>query len=421
MSSSPTAPSSLPEERRLTPRLLLVLCLLSATSPLSIDFYLPSFPEVKESLGTSATLVQLTLTGFLIGLGLGQLGWGPISDHLGRRRPLLVTSVVSALAALVCTLAPTVEVLIAARFVQAVTGAAGIVLARAVIADLFSGFAAARAMSLMMSINAISPIVAPIVGGALAGHMSWRGILGIVVAITVLQVIGVYTTIPETLPLERRTPTVQFGHLGRLLRKPSFLGHTATQWFAFGALMSYISASSFVYQTVIGTSGLVYGLLFAVNAFGLMVAGTASARLAAHRVHPARTVSVALPCLVVAAVVVLAVAVLPVTPWLLVVPLFVAQMSAGFAMTNTAALSIEQARPTTGAGSALMGGGQFLVGGMMSSLGGLADNDTAVPLGITMTACATIAVAAFVLVRRYVATRPHLDAAYATQPATATE
>lgn len=199
-------PTSDDSESGLRLRLLLVLALLSATAPLAIDVYLPSFPEVRDALDTGATQVQLTLSAFFLGLAVGQVAWGPISDRIGRRRPLLIGTSISTVAALVASLAPTIEVLIGARFIQALAGAAAVVVTQAVIADLFHGFRAARVLSLMGSIVATTPVVAPVIGGALATFVSWRVVLGVVFVFTLLQVLAVLTTIPETLPEAARTP-----------------------------------------------------------------------------------------------------------------------------------------------------------------------------------------------------------------------
>lgn len=398
--------------RGLGVRLLLVLSLLAATAPLSVDFYLASFPEVRSSLHTDASTVQLTLTGFLLGLGLGQIGWGPISDRYGRLRPLLVGATVGTLAAACAALAPSIGILIAARFVQALAGAAGIVICRAVIADLLDGYAAARAMSLMLTINGLAPIVAPVVGGALAGHVPWRGVLGIIVAVYFVQLVGIAVVIRESLPAERRTPRVQYAYVGRLLARPAYLGYTITSMFAFGAMMAYISSSSFVYQSVIGTSGLVYGLLFGCNAVGLMAGGAASARLARHQVHPARTVARALPVIAVGAVLLLLIASTGVTKWLLIVPLFFVVTSVGFVIGNVQTLAIEQSRDVAGAGSAVVGGLTFLFAGVVSPLGGLKGDDTAVPFALVMLCSSACALAIFWLTRAYVRRHPELERSF---------
>ena len=396
------------------PRLLLALALLSASAPLAIDFYLPSFPQIGTDLGAAASNVQLTLTAFLIGLALGQIAWGPISDRFGRLKPLLIGSVVAAAAGVLAALAPTVELLITARFIQALAAAAGIVMARAIVADVLHGFAAARAMSIMMSISGIAPILAPVIGGAIAGFVPWRGVLGIVAAIAVAQVVCVLLVIRESLPAERRTSRVEYADLGRLLAKPAFLGYTLTQSLTFATLMTYVSSSSFLYQSVIGTSAAVYGIGFAVNAAFLTIAGLFSARLAKRQVHPAQIVRSAQPVLAIGAMFVLVVALLPVPKALILLPILVVTTCVGLIMGNTGALAIEQARPAVGSGSALMGGIMFLGGGLASPLGAVAGEHTAVPLAITMVVTSVLGAVAFSLARRSVARNPESEAAFAT-------
>lgn len=380
-------------------RLLLVLGFLSAAGPLAMDFYLASLPKVEVSLHTSTAAVQLTVTAFLLGLGIGQIFWGPVSDRLGRLRPLLAGSAVNIAAALVCVIAPSVDVLIGARFVQALAASAGVVMSRAIIADRVEGFAAARALSLMMSINSVAPVVAPLFGGLLAGRVSWRGVLGVVLGVMVVQLVCVLTTIRESLPPQRRQDRIRFDHVGRLLARPAFLGYALTSMFAFGTVMAYISSSSFVYQRIIGVSSVVYGVGFSVNALAMIGAGLFSARLARREVPPARTVGRALPFLVASAVGVLALALVgPV--WLLVVPFFALQATLGFVMGNAAALALATARDIAGSASAVVGGLNFLFGAAVSGLVGLAGSDTAVPLGVVMSVAAVAACSVFVLARR---------------------
>ncbi|NDZ95656.1 multidrug effflux MFS transporter [Streptomyces sp. SID6673] len=395
----------------LGPRLLLALALLSATAPIATDLYLPSFLEVKESLHTDATSVQLTLTAFLVGVAVGQVLWGPVSDRYGRRLPLLIGSAAAVLAGIVVVAAPTIEVLIAARFVQAVAAAAGMVIARAIIADLLVGFAGARSMTLMMTIQSLAPVIAPVVGGVLAGHVSWRGVLAVILGATVVQLVMAVTSVPETLAATDRAPRLGYRDLLGRFRRPAFLAYVFTQAFAFGSLMAYISSSSFVYQRVLGTSSVVYGLCFAVNAFGMTIAGLVAARLSRRRVHPAHTIRIAVPVLLVASVCVLGAALSPV-PVLLVVPLFVAVTSVGFVMGNSAALAMEHTRDAAGAGSAVLGGLMFLVGGVVSPLGGLAGDDTAVPMACVMVCSAVMALICFVAARRGAARHPEGEAAF---------
>lgn len=399
------------EPEGLGARLLFALALLSATAPIATDLYLPSFPEVQISLHTSATAVQLTLTAFLVGVAVGQIIWGPVSDRFGRRRPLIIGSAVAVAAGVLVVAAPNIETLVGARFVQAVAAAGGMVISRAVIADLLRGFAGARSMTLMMTITSLAPVLAPVIGGLLAGRVPWRGVFGVILAITVLQLIMAVTTVRETLPVDKRVPRLGYIDLLTRFRRPAFLAYVLSQAFGFGTLMAYISSSSFVYQKVLGVSSAVYGLCFAANAVGLVAAGLISARLSRNRVHPARTVGIALPVLIVASLGVLAAAASP-KPGLLVVPLFVAVFSFGFVSGNSAALAMEHSRDAVGAGSAVLGGLMFLIGGALSPLGGLAGDDTAVPMGIVMVGSAIVAALCFAVARRTVARHPLSEAAF---------
>ena len=185
-------------------RLIAVLGLASSMAPFATDMYLPGLPRVADSFGVQTSVAQLTLTGFLLGLGLGQLIIGPLSDSLGRRRPLLVASAVCIAASVLCAIAPTIGLLIAARFVQGFAGAGGAVLGRAVITDRTQGSATARYFSLMLVIGGVAPIIAPIVGAAVLDPIGWRGILWVVAVIAALTFIGLLTTVSESLPRELR-------------------------------------------------------------------------------------------------------------------------------------------------------------------------------------------------------------------------
>jgi len=389
-----------------------VLALLTSSAPIGSDLYLASFPEVKSDLLTDATHVQLTLTAFLVGIGLGPLLWGPLSDRLGRRPPLVAGTCLAVLAGVAAVAAPNVDVLIGARFVQALAASAGMVLARAVVTDLSHGYARVRALSLMMTITSLAPVVAPVAGGLLADRISWRGVLGVVLAVMVLQVVAAVTAVPESLPSERRVHGKGDGALLSRFRRPAFIAYVLAQALAFGSLMTYVSSSSFVYQHVLGASSRLYGLGFALNACGMTAAGFLSARLARHRLHPARLVRIGLPVLLVVSTGTL-LAVLSPSPVLVVVPLFFVPASVGFVTGNLSALAMEHTQDAAGAGSAVIGGVMFLAGGAVSPLGGLGGDDTAVPMGIVMVACAVLSSACFVVARRYVARHPDLEAAFA--------
>ena len=238
-------------------RLIVVLGSVNAIGPLSIDMYLPAFPEITRALDTSASSVQLTLTACVAGLALGQLVFGPLSDRLGRKRLLVGAMLIYAVASLLCASAPSIGPLIALRFVQGLAGAGGIVIARAVVRDLHTGAAAVRLFSSLMLVTGLAPILAPVLGGQLLALTSWEGIFITLAVLSALIAALAAVGLQETLPPERRS-TAGLGRtvrtMGALLRDRSFLGHGLASGLTFGALFAYISGSSFVLQGIYGLS-----------------------------------------------------------------------------------------------------------------------------------------------------------------------
>lgn len=400
-------------------RMLIAMALLWATSPIATDLYLASFPEMTRGLDTDASMVQLTLTAFLVGIGVGQVAWGPLSDHYGRYRPMVAGASVALVASIVAMLAPTVEVLIAARLVQALASAACVTATSASVADRLSGFPLARTMTLIGSIIGVAPIVAPVAGGLLAEAIPWRGILAIIVAFTVTQLVVILLVLRETHPPERRSHRIQYGHLGTLLKRPAYIGHAGTQVLNFCTLMAYVSSSSFIFQSYLGFSASTYGLCFAVNSMALVAGNYASSRLARRHIHPARTVSRALPVAVGAVITMLLVVLSGLPREAVLAPLFVAMGSFGFITGNASALAAQQSRDIAGSGSGLGGGLMFLCAGLVSPIGGIAGEETALPLVISMTCTELAAAACFIAVRRYVTRHPHLEKAFHATPSPA--
>ncbi|WP_201308779.1 Bcr/CflA family efflux MFS transporter [Puerhibacterium puerhi] len=392
----------------ITPGLLVVLALLSALAPFATDLYLPAFPRMTVDLATDATQVQLTLTAFLVGVAAGQLVFGPLSDRWGRRGPLVVGAVLCVAASVVAALAPNVTVLVAARLVQGLTGAAGMVVGRAIISDLATGKAAARAFSVMMMVGGIAPILAPFVGSLLVGAVGWRGILWVVAALAAVMLASVLVVVRETLPAERRSRAAASastasdaraaGSPVRALLSRAYLGHTLAFGFAFAVMMAYISASPFVYQVMIGMSAVAYGIVFGATALGLLVVSALSARLAATR--PARRLLGVGLGLVLAGALALVVLVLTGAPAaLLPVPIFVAVASLGLVLGNATALALAAVPRAAGTGSAVLGALQFALAALVSPLVGLGGERTAVPLAVVMVAAAVVALGAFLLAR----------------------
>ncbi|WP_036320307.1 multidrug effflux MFS transporter [Microbacterium indicum] len=383
--------------------LLLVLALLQAVTPFATDLYLPAFPAMTADLSTSATGVQLTLTAFLVGIAAGQLVFGPLSDRYGRRTPLVVGAVIFVLSSAAAVVAPTVGVLIAARVVQGLSGAAGMVLGRAVISDLAVGPAAARAMSLMMIVGGVAPVVAPLIGGVIADPLGWRGVLAVVAVIALASLVAVVFGVRESLPRERRdamrADKAREGSALAPLATWGYLGYTLAFAFGFGVMMAYISASPFIYQTMMGLGTLEYSLLFGVNALALMVVSAASAKLV-DRVPAERLMGLGLGISAVGAALFLLIAATGAPVWLLAVAVFVAVAPLGLVLGNGSALALAAVPRAAGSASAVLGAAQFGLAAVISPLVSVAGEDTAMPCAIVMVASAAAALAAYGVARR---------------------
>ncbi|RSS32141.1 Bcr/CflA family multidrug efflux MFS transporter, partial [Streptomyces sp. WAC08241] len=379
----------------------LVLGGLTALPPLSMDMYLPALPEVTGALHAPAATVQLTLTACLAGMALGQLVVGPMSDKWGRRRPLLAGMVVYVLATAVCALAPTAETLIGFRLLQGLAGAAGIVIARAVVRDLYDGVEMARFFSTLMLISGVAPIVAPLIGGQILRITDWRGVFHVLTGVGVLLTLVVHRFLTETLPPERRHE----GGVGQALRTMRglladrvFTGYMLTGGLAFAVLFAYISASPFVVQEIYGASPQTFSLLFGLNSVGLVAVGQINGKLLVGRVSLDKVLGWGLGLILLAAS-----ALLLMTSGVLgevgLVPvaagLFVLMSAMGLAMPNTNAQALMRTPHAAGSASALLGTSSFLVGAVASPLVGIAGEHTAVPMAVVQLTCAVLALACF--------------------------
>jgi DHA1 family bicyclomycin/chloramphenicol resistance-like MFS transporter len=371
--------------------LLLVLASLAAVAPVATDLYLPGFPALGEDLGAGPSGVQLTLTAFLVGLAVGQLVMGPLSDRYGRRRPLVAGATVCVAAGVACAVAPSLPVLVVARLVQGFAGAGGMVIGRAVIADVVAGRAAARAFTLMLTVGGIAPVLAPSIGGVLAGPVGWRGLLWTVAGLCAAMLVGVVVVLRETHPPERRTKdsAEALAAMRSVLRNRSYRSPVAVFALSFGVMMAYISSSPFVYQDVVGLSEVEYGVAFGLNAAGLIGAGW----VAGHQVHrwsPVTMLRASIGLQLASALAFVALAAGGAPAWLLPVPIFLTVLSNGGIMGNAAALAMAEVRPVAGAGSAVLGFSQFALGALVSPLVGLGGKDSAVVPAIVMAAASVL-------------------------------
>ncbi|MFI2225133.1 multidrug effflux MFS transporter [Streptomyces fradiae] len=397
-----TAPApAVPAARRAGLLVTLVLGGLTALPPLSMDMYLPALPEVTGSLGAPAATVQLTLTACLAGMALGQLVVGPMSDKWGRRRPLLIGMVVYVLATAACALAPNAALLVSFRLLQGLAGAAGIVIARAVVRDLYDGVEMARFFSTLMLISGVAPVVAPLIGGQILRVTDWRGVFHVLTVVGLLLTLVVWKWLHETLPPARRHD----GGVGSALRTMRglladrvFTGYMLSGGFAFAALFAYISASPFVVQEIYGASPQTFSLLFGVNSVGLVAVGQINGKLLVGRVSLDKALATGLAVITLASAALLLmtggvfgpVGLVPVAAGL-----FVLMSAMGLAMPNTNAQALMRTPHAAGSASALLGTCSFLVGAVASPLVGIAGEHTAVPMALVQLVCALAAVGCF--------------------------
>lgn len=389
--------------RRLSGGLLAALALIACMGPFATDLHLAAFPEMMLGLGTGTTGVQLTLTGFFIGLGTGQVFFGILSDRLGRKGPLIAGATACLLASIACALAPGIGTLIAARFAQGFAGAAGPVIARAIISDLASGARAARAFSLLAAVVGIAPVIAPIIGGMLLDALGWRGLMWIITGLATAMLAVAVLIVPESHPRARRE-TVRAarsaqGPAWRALRSRAFTGHLLAFAFGFGALMSHVAASPFVFQVMAGFDERSYGLAFASIA-GTMVACTwLSARLT-RRVPPAKILRWGLRTLLSGALLLLLLTITGAPAIWLWPALVIAIGGIGLSAGNAMALALGAARHAAGTASACLGAAQFALGATVSPLVGAWGERTSLPLALTMLSCAVMAAAGAAFARR---------------------
>ncbi len=366
--------------------------------------YLPAFPQLAEDLGATEAAVQLTLTGMLGGLAVGQLIIGPLSDAFGRRRPLLIGVTLHALASVFCALAPSIEVLSVVRVLQGFSGAAVSVVALAIVRDLFSGIAVARTMSRLMLVIGLAPMVAPSIGGFLLKVTDWRGIFVALAGAAAVLVLVAYVGLRETLPVERRRsarlmPTLRTYR--SLFADRTFIALVFVGGLMFASLFAYVSGASFVLQDGFGLNEQQFGLVFGANALALTVFSQINPMLI-RRFGPVNVLTGAI-LLSGSAATLLVLTGLTEAAGLLGVlgPLMVVLAAAGLAMPNVPALALTRHGEAAGTASALLGFVQFGVGAVVAPIVGMFGSMTAVPMGAVMLMVTGLAaVLMFTVVRR---------------------
>ena len=381
-------------------RMAFVLGLLAAVGPFAIDMYLPALPRVAEDLGTTETVVALTLAVYLLTFGLAQMVYGPMSDAMGRKRPMSIGVGIFAVAAVAAALAPSIGWLIAARAVQGLGAATLMVVPRAVIRDVATGPEATRIMAAIMIVLSVSPMLAPLAGSLVLAWGGWRDIFLVLAGASLLSMALIALVLPETLPSTNHQP-LRFAHIWKgtkyLLRDPRFMGLTMIGAFGFAGLFVFISTASFVYTWQYGLGPTGFSLAFAVNAIGFFASSQFAGRLA-ESMGMERLISLAVTgfaalALLLTSVLWAGIDALPVV----IAGLFLAFACLGLVVPTTMVMSLDPHPDIAGLASSIGGTVQMLTGGLMIALTGPFMDNNALPMTAAISVCACLAWATAVL------------------------
>jgi MFS transporter, DHA1 family, multidrug resistance protein len=391
---------------------------MSIFGPLCIDMYLPALPQISRNLHASASAAQLTLTACLIGVAVGQVLLGPVSDRVGRRPPLLAGLVGFVVSSVACAAAPNIYALTGFRLVQGLGGAAGMVIARSIVRDLHSGVTLARFFATLMLATGVGPILAPQIGSWIMAVTNWRGVFVALGLFGALLLCSAWWRVPETLPPDKRLTGSIWSTLGTMAgvaRDRVFLGYVLACGLGMGAVFGYIAGSSFVLQNIYGLSPLAYSLVFALNAGGLIIGSQVSGHLAG-RFGASRLLTAGLATMVVGGALLFAVVSTRVMGLAGVIPsLWVFMFGFGFVGPNAAALAMQRYPQAAGSAAAVLGAFQFGMAALIAPLAGAGGTHDATPMIALILGLSTAAVLSRLLLtgraRRETALQLHSPAA----------
>lgn len=387
------------KEKRLAK--ILVLGFLSALAPFAMDMYLPALPSLAADLNTSTSLAQLSLMFCLLGLALGQLISGPISDARGRRTPLLIGMIVFIVSSILCAFTSSIVVLCILRLIQGLAGATGIVISRAIVRDYYSGYEMTKFFALLMLVNSIAPIIAPTVGGQVMRFTSWQGIFVILSIIGLGILLGVLFKLPESLTPEKRQTggfKQTVSSMGMMLKDRVFLGYCLASGFVFAGMFAYISGSPFVLQDIYGISPQAFGLVFAINSIGIVTASQISSKLS-RKIGEQKLLIIGLLQAFLAGLALFIMIQLDLGLIAILIPLFFVVSSVGLVAPSSTSLAMQRQGKNAGSASAFIGLAQMGLGAIVTPLVGLGGSLTAVPMGLVIamsTCCALLIYIVFV-------------------------
>lgn len=384
-------------------RTALLLAIFSALGPFTVDMYLSSLPQMMNDFNTTASFIQASLTASLLGLGLGQLVAGPLSDVHGRRKPLLISMLLYFIISIVCAFSPSIGIFIVLRFIQGFVASAGLVISRAIVRDRYSGVEMVKFMALLTMISNVAPLISPTAGSMVTTFSSWIGVF------IFLGFLGLFLTgitiwgIKESLPIEQRVPSnfrQVLRNYGSLLRDRSFMGYALVNGILFSGVFAYVAGTPFIYQNMYGISPQLFSVLFALNGLGIILGSQLVKRLAGRMdEHCIFRIGLLLAFSTTAVILFVVLVHGPFVALFIAIFLFAAAI--GMIGPVSFTLAMESQGHIAGSAAAILGSLQFALGAVTSPLVGIAGENSAVPFGITIFLTSILAVISYViLVRR---------------------
>lgn len=393
---------TIPAKKEKQVGMILVLGFLSALAPFAMDMYLPALPALASDLQASTSLTQLSLTFCLIGLALGQLIAGPISDARGRRAPLIIGMIIFIVSSLLCALTSSIIVLIVLRLIQGLAGSVGIVVSRAIVRDYYSGNAMTKFFAVLMLVNGVAPIIAPVFGGQMLRFTPWNGVFVVLAIIGICLLLGVIFKLPESLPRKRRKSgglKDTFSSFQGIMKDRVFMGLCLSQGFVFASMFAYISGSSFVLQEIFEVSPQVYSAIFGINSIGIVLASQLSSRLS-FQFGEKKILVIGLITAVCGSFALLLMIQLQAGLIGVLVPLFVVITSVGLVAPTSTSLAMDRQGRNAGSASALIGLLQMGLGAIATPIVGIGGSLTATPMGLVMAVSTICAILSYLLLAR---------------------
>jgi len=383
--------------------LILILGLLSAIGPLSIDMYLPAFPNIAKGLNTTVASVMLSLSSFFIGISIGQLLYGPLLERYGRKTPLYFGLAIYAISSFACATAMSVETLIAFRFFQALGGCVGMVASRAMVRDLFDVKDNAKVFSTLMLVIAVSPIIAPSLGGLISTYLGWRYIFVMLILVIAFIIAGIYFLLPDSKGPDTTyslKPVAILTGFASILKHPQFILYTFSGAVASAGLYAFISGSPYVFLEIFKATEQHYGWGFAFVASGLIGSSQLNSLLL-KKYTSQQIIKVALLCQSVIAIILVSIAILGISGlYSTLLMVFFYLSCQGFIFPNASALSMAPFGHNAGNASALMGFIQMSLGAFMSAMVSLFHNGTTLPMTGVMAFCSIVATLIYVVSKK---------------------